>query len=87
MAYFLFDDVLTIGQDTKAGSHVIHMMLLDGVYIPLSYMFLLMAEAIEEVDKDTDDIFDITIKPGNIKYPNPPWTPGMWTAQKDEGYN
>ena len=86
MAYFLFDDVLTIGRDTKAGARAIHMMLLDGVYIPLSYLFLLMAEAIEEVDRETNEIFDVSIKPGNIKYPNPPWKPGMWTSQKSIGY-
>jgi hypothetical protein len=43
MAYFLFDDVLTIGKDTKAAGHAIHLLLLDGIYVPLSYLFFLMA--------------------------------------------
>jgi hypothetical protein len=49
MAYFLFDDVLTIGTPTAASGHAIHLMYLDGVYVPLSYMFYLLADAIEDV--------------------------------------
>lgn len=86
MAYFLFDDVLTIGKDTAAGSHVIHLMLLDGVYIPLSYLFFLMARAIREAERDLRDIFSVTIYPGTIKYPNGPWEPGAWRDQKEDAY-
>lgn len=82
MAYFLFDDVLTIGKPTAASGHAIHLMYLNGVYVPLSYMFYLLADAIEDVSQDPRDIFDITINSGSIKYPNPPWEPGMWYDQK-----
>lgn len=87
MAYLLFDDVLTIGKPTAASGRAIHLTLLDGVYIPLSYLFFLMADAIEDVAQDPDDIFNVTITPGSIAYPNPPWEPGMWTAQKSKAYN
>lgn len=87
MAYFLFDDVLTIGKDTKAAGHVIHLLMLDGVYIPLSYLFFLMARAIEDVNQDPDDIFKITIEPGKIKYEEGPWEPGMWADQKQIAYS
>lgn len=86
MAYFLFDDVLTIGKDTAASQHAIHLMLLDGVYIPLSYLFFLMARAIREAERDLKDIFSVTIYPGTIKYPNGPWEPGAWRDQKEEAY-
>jgi len=49
MAYLLFDDVMTIGKDTAASNRAIHLTLLDGIYIPLSYMFYLMADAIQDV--------------------------------------
>lgn len=86
-AYFLFDDVLTIGKDTKAGNRAIHLMYLDGVYIPLSYMFFLMAESIEEVSQDPRDIFNVIINPGKIQFPEPPWEPEMWKTQKETAYN
>ena len=86
MAYFLFDDVLTIGKDTAASSHAIHLLLLDGVYIPLSYLFFLMSRAIDEVDRDPDDVFKITVVPGAIKWPDGPWPPGAWSAQKQIAY-
>ena len=71
MSYFLFDDVLTIGKPTVASSKAIHLTLLDGVYIPLSYLLFLMAEAIEEVAQEPSNIFDVTIESGKIAYPEP----------------
>lgn len=88
MSYFLFDDVLTIGKLTAASSKAIHLTLLDGVYIPLSYLLFLMAEAIEDVAQEPSNIFDITIEPGKIAYPEPhQWTPGAWTSQKEIAYD
>ena len=86
MAYLLFDDVTTIGKPTAAAGRAIHLTLLDGVYIPLSYLFFLMAEAIEDVAQEPDDLFNIHIESGDIKYPNPPWEPGMWVDQRNEAY-
>lgn len=87
MAYFLFDDVLTIGKDTAAAGHAIHLLMLDGIYIPLSYLFFLMARAIEDVERDPDDIFKITITPGSIAFPDGPWQPGDWQRQKEIAYS
>lgn len=85
-AYLLFDDVRTIGAP-RSGGQAIHLTLLDGIYIPLSYLFYLMADAINDVSKDARDIVDVDINSGSIKYPNPPWTEGMWADQKAEAYN
>ena len=52
MAYFLFDDVTTIGKETAASSHAIHLLLLDGVYIPLSYLLYLMGTAVGQVGEN-----------------------------------
>jgi hypothetical protein len=87
MAYFLFDDVLTIGKDTAASGHAIHLLLLDGVYIPLSYLFFLMARAIEEAERDIHDVFEVTIEPGKIAFEEGPWEPGKWAAQKQIAYS
>lgn len=97
MAYFLFDDVTTIGVEGAAADHAIHLMLLDGVYIPLSYMFVLMSEAIETVEAEISvnptDILEVTIDAGSIAYPtgNPSgtwqWEEGSWESQKNIAYN
>lgn len=102
MAYFLFDDVTTIGKETAASSHAIHLLLLDGVYIPLSYLFYLMGTAVSQVGEnkkyEAEDIFNITITPGKTLYPssgeeakNFDWTNngagGLWTSQKIAAYD
>lgn len=93
MAYFLFDDVHTIGEQSKAGNRAIHLMLLDGVYIPMSYMFFLLGRAIQN-STDSDkirQIFDIKIKPGEVKY-EPPYLPPeyngheAWEDQRQRAY-
>ena len=102
MAYFLFDDVTTIGKDSAASSHAIHLLLLDGVYIPLSYLFYLMGTAVSQVGEnkkyEAEDIIDIMISPGKTLYPssgeeaiNFDWTNngmgGLWTNQKTAAYD
>ena len=102
MAYFLFDDVTTIGKETAASSHAIHLLLLDGVYIPLSYLFYLMGTAVSQVGEskkyEAEDIINITITPGKTLYPssgeeakNFDWTNngagGLWTNQKIAAYD
>lgn len=102
MAYFLFDDVTTIGKETAASSHAIHLLLLDGVYIPLSYLLYLMGTAVGQVGEnkkyEAEDIIDIMISPGKTLYPssgeeaiNFDWTNngmgGLWTNQKARAYD
>ena len=52
VARFLFDDYATIGNEWKEGANTIHLMLLDGVYMPLSFVLHLLARAMEETVKD-----------------------------------
>lgn len=50
-AYFLFDDVATIGQET-GGAQALHIFNLDGTYIPLSFLCYLLAQAMEQTAND-----------------------------------
>lgn len=97
MANFLFDDVFTVGKEmTDKGATVIHLMNLDGVYIPVSYLLLLLAEAFEQEDKNNyRDIFYPTIRYPEILYPNGgeghdgenKWTYEDWQRQRDDALN
>lgn len=91
-AYLLFDDVTTIGKASKSSRHNLHLMMLDGIYIPISYLFFLMAEAIEDTEnnkKKMRQISNITIKPGEIAYENQPehWNWEGWKEQRNLAYD
>ncbi len=65
MARFLFDDYRAIGNEQK-GAKSIHLMLLNGVYIPLSYLMFLLSKAMEKTAKDDyKQIVDAHIKVGH----------------------
>lgn len=48
---FLFDDIRIIGKNQN-GAKSLHLLNLNGVYIPLSYLMLLLAEAFEAAQKN-----------------------------------
>ena len=96
MANFLFDDVFTIGKEMTKGATAIHLMNLNGIYIPVSYLMLLLAEAFEsEEKKNNQDIFKPYIKSNfKIEYPEGgigedgqitpnKWTNEDWIRQRD----
>lgn len=96
MANFLFDDVFTVGKEMTDGATAIHLMNLDGVYIPVSYLLLLLAEAFEQEDKKNyRDIFYPTIRYTKILYPHGgeghegdnKWTYDDWLKQRDDALN
>lgn len=96
MANFLFDDVFTIGKEMTDGATAIHLMNLDGVYIPVSYLLLLLAEAFEQEDKKNyRDIFYPTIRYTKILYPHGgeghegdnKWTYDDWLKQRNDALN
>ena len=94
MANFLFDDVYTVGKKmANKGATLIHLMNLDGIYIPMSYLLLLLAEAFEEGNKrNYKDIFYPTIKYPSILYPTGGeghedenvWTYEDWKRQRED---
>lgn len=96
MANFLFDDVFTVGKEMTDGAIAIHLMNLDGVYIPVSYLLLLLAEAFEQEDKKNyRDIFYPTIRYTKILYPHGgeghegdnKWTYDDWLKQRNDALN
>lgn len=70
VAYMLFDDYTTIGQQ-DAGGRSIHVMNLNGLMIPLSLILDLLADAIDDVDSASavKRIVNVDIKAPNILFP------------------
>ena len=73
------------------GVQTLHLMYLNGIYVPLSCILWLLAEAFEDSEKyDYKDLFRVTLsyKESNILYPtgNPKgsyrWTNADWAEQK-----
>lgn len=70
IAYFLFDDFKTIGNEVKAGDvQAIHLMNLNGIYIPLSFFLFAFANAIEEEIGNPDDFVRVEISVPGIEFP------------------
>lgn len=92
IAYFLFDDFTTIGEDLTSDSvNKLHLMNLDGIYIPLSFILYLLYKSFLQVEngkinKDISEYASATITPDpeGIKYPygyiddNGVFTEGKW---------
>ncbi len=82
MAHFLFDDFDVIGTK-QGGAQSIHMMLLDGIYMPMSVCYSLLLESFKSMAVET--VFKAEISDGDILYPETPeggWQPEMWDQQK-----
>ena len=63
IAYLLFDDVEQIGKINQSGSNSLHLMNLNGIYIPLSVILHSLANAIEDVEANPRRIVNVTITP------------------------
>lgn len=58
IALFLFDDFQTLGGESP-GPTAIHLMDLNGIYVPLSFILFLLADAIRFAKEDVSRIRDI----------------------------
>ena len=57
IAMMLFDDYETIGKELKgSGARAIHIMNLNGIFIPLSFFFEILAKAIDEVGRTPEGL-------------------------------
>lgn len=93
MAYFLFDDVAQIGMSHDNTTNAIHLFMLSGVYVPLSYLLFSLGQAINSVEnnsKKIKSISNVSIKtPSGIQFPEPKDTPtgeytyDDWVTQKN----
>lgn len=93
-AYIFFDDVRTIGEDLANSNSgmAMHLMYLNGIYIPLSVFLNKLASAIEMQNKQGRGInatVKITIKPVNILFPrtNTHNTYDDWQLQREDALN
>ena len=70
IAMMLFDDYETVGKDfQKTGVKSIHIMDLNGIFLPLSFFFDLMARAIDEIGKAPEGLVKVEYRtPKKIKY-------------------
>ena len=55
IAYILFDDYTTIGNISN-GAQAIHLMLLNGIYLPLSVVYMALANAIEQSQGNRNEL-------------------------------
>ena len=58
IALFLFDDFQTLGGESP-GPTAIHLMDLNGIYVPLSFILFLLADAIRFAKEDVSRIRDV----------------------------
>lgn len=95
IAYFLFDDYEIVGQKSSSNLHQLHIMDLDGLYLPLSFFLYLLAdaygEATMEVTKNPSSLVSVNLSHPEIRYPyqfpnTPPggWTQEQWKRQKQD---
>ena len=69
----LFDDFDVSGHVSQTGAKVIHLLYLNGVYIPLSFYFDKLYHAFDEANKDfnRNSLIDVRIThPTSIQFPN-----------------
>lgn len=66
----LFDDFTTIGEVTEKGE-AIHLLYLNGIYIPLSFYYNLLYKAFDSASKERmDKLIQVTIDiPSQIEFP------------------
>lgn len=90
IAYFLFDDFEVVGK-TQTGAQTLHLMLLDGVYVPMSVCYEMLADAFMQADQESVVQISIDSSESGIEFPPAQyagkWEPGMWDKQRDTAYN
>lgn len=90
VAYFLFDDFVTIGDETTKGATVLHIMNLNGIFVPLSYILYNLADALEKaVRTEIDNLVAVRFySTGTVLYPHDGKgsDSGLdkWKAQREE---
>ena len=71
VAYLLFDDIEQIGNVNKSGVNALHLLNLNGIYVPISLVLFALAEAIEDISTDkVKDLVRVTITNPKILFPN-----------------
>lgn len=88
IAYFLFDDFKTIGNEVGAGdTQAIHLMNLNGILFPLSVFLSAFADAIEEEVGRPDDFVRVEIEIPGILFPTAKQQSEWQEKNKASGYD
>ena len=79
IAYFLFDD---IDMDIGLGVQAVHLLNLDGVYVPLSCFLYAAYETLSDFENISDDMVKVMYSPESVNYipstPDDPLTKKKW---------
>lgn len=65
IAYFLFDD---IDMDNGLGVNAVHLLNLDGVYVPLSCFLYAAYESLSNFEKASEDLVKVSYSPKSVDY-------------------
>lgn len=94
VAYLLFDDVDQIGRINKSGVNALHLLNLNGIYIPISLVLFALADAIRDANTDkVENLVRVTITNPRILFPKITseikWLNGRpaieaWREQRDD---
>ena len=85
VAYFLFDDFATIGEEAKGNLKTIHLFWLSGIYVPLSFLLKVLADSIKISWNEAKSIVDFTLESPEILYPNEKvYTHELWVKQRED---
>lgn len=89
IAYFLFDDYEVVGSNQTSSVKQLHVLDLDGVYVPLSVFLQLLANAYDKAEdaalRNPSGIVNVTISSKSaitFDYEHPDTPPGGWTMQQ-----
>lgn len=91
IAYFLFDDLDTIGEIAAGQANAIHVFRLSGAVIPLSFFLKTISEAMSTtIRKDINKVVKVSFKIPGVKYTypqedtSPRASKERWEAQRAE---
>lgn len=84
VAYFLFDDFATIGDEVKTnGVNTIHLFWLSGIYVPLSFLLKIFADSIKIGSNEAKDVVNFSLNSPKIMYGNKStYTHEDWVNQR-----
>lgn len=68
IAIMLVDDYETVGDKARKGAKAVHLLDLNGIYIPTSFFLQLCAKAIVKTTKEAEEVIKVTISAPEIRF-------------------
>lgn len=85
----LFDDIRTIGTINNKGTHTLHLLYLDGIYLPISLLYKILSDSFKSIQSGSAFNGHIKVEleyPSAVMYPkseNDYYNYQMWKEQRD----